>query len=408
MRLSLWLAWRFLSPAKTLLVGTNFLAFLGLVLGIASLVVAMAVVSGYETTLRNAVIDVAGEVEVLQVGRNASEQKQLEDRIRALDARLRGIVPFARIEAVAARQGRVRGVLLQGMDAQSWDEVLNLDKRLVEGRLDLKPQDGEPVAWLGKGLASELGLSVGDMLSVVIPVADGSESAKLTRSLARFRVQAILDLGKHDWNTRFVMTDLSSFQRFSRIGSRFSGFLLSYGDPDLALGISSRLEAELGFSHYVSNWFELNENLFRAVEFEKFILFMVISIILMVSAFNISSTLFVGVLQRYSDIAILKAVGMTKSKLVFIFSLQGLILGFLGYVGGGLVGWGLTQGFMWAQDHFGLLDKDVYRLDRIVVDLRFLDLLWIALFTLFVCTLATLAPALRGARMKMVEGLRYG
>ena len=151
----------------------------------------------------------------------------------------------------------------------------------------------------------------------------------------------------------------------------------------------------------------VNQNLFRAVKLEKVVIFFVILIMVIAASFNISSTLYVNVLRRYNDISILKALGMKSAELVSVFTLQGLAIGVLGSLFGFLLGLGLCFAFAWVQVHWALLPEDVYKISSFGFDLRFLDMLAVLSISLLVCFLSTLAPALRGARLNPVEGLRY-
>jgi lipoprotein-releasing system permease protein len=402
-----WLSWKLLFSRKALFGGSVPLALLGLVLGVAALVVSMAVMSGFESTLRQAMADAAGSAQVVKRSRFQDNWTELEDKIRSAEPKLVSSSRFVYVEAVMAHQGKISGVLLQGVDVQRVDQVLNFKTRVTQGDADLKKPTDTPLALIGKGLAAQMGLSPGDKFRVVVPIADASDSSSFQRKVGEFKVEGILDLGKSDWNERFVIADLTATQQLAAIGDRYTGLLLKFDDLKYAREAAFHLSQVLGSPYWVRDWRESNENLFEAVEVERPIIFFVVLIIVFVACFNVSSTLFVSVVQRNADIAVLKTMGVSPKSIRRMFSFQGLFIGAMGILGGIVVGLILCALFTWAQAHLGLVPGSVYRLDNIQIEIRFVDLFSITVATLAICFLATMAPAIRGSRLSPVEGLRY-
>jgi lipoprotein-releasing system permease protein len=190
------------------------------------------------------------------------------------------------------------------------------------------------------------------------------------------------------------------------IGDRYSGLLLRFQDAGYARVAGFNLNRGLGSPYWVRDWRDSNENLFDAVSVERPAIFFVVSIIIFVAAFNISSTLFVNVVQRFKDIAILKTVGLSRKDVIQIFTFQGLFMGGLGLIGGFLLGFILCGLFNWAQGRLNLISGAVYRIDGISLNIRFFDTLAICLSTMLICFIATLAPARRGGQLSPMEGLR--
>lgn len=401
-----WIAWRLLVSRKTLFGGSTPLSLLGLILGVAALVASMAVMSGFELTLKNAMADVSGHVQVVKRSRFPDDWLELEDRIRKTEPTLVSSTRFVFIEAVLAHSGKISGVLLQGVDTKRVNEVLNFNKRVVSGSQDLNVESEVPLALIGKGLALKMNLKVGDKFRVVVPVADAIDPSKFKRRMGEFQVQGILDLGKYDWNERFILANLATTQQIADIGERYSGLLLRFGDVDYARKAASKLAGVLGSPYWVRDWRESNENLFEAVTVERPGIFFVVLIITLVAAFNVSATLFVNVVRRYKDIAILKTVGLSRKDVIKIFAFQGLFMGCIGLFFGFLLGLLLCLAFSLAQSSLGLVAGEVYRLDSIDLNVRFIDLSAIAVATLLICFVATLAPARRGGNLEPLEGLR--
>jgi lipoprotein-releasing system permease protein len=404
-----WIAVKLLFSRRTLFGGSAVLSLIGLVLGVGALVVSMAVVSGFEATLKSALADVTGHVQIIKRPMLSEPWQELESQIRKIEPSLVSSVRFLRTEAVIAHQGVVSGVLIQGIDEERAPDVLNFSSRLVSGELNLKSTDPSVTpALIGKRIADRVGLKMGDSFRVVMPIPDAVDPGRFERRVVEFQVRGILDMGRTDWNERMIITTLSAAQKLVKIGDRYSGLLLKFKDIDYARTAAFNLSQHLGSNYLVYDWRDLNENLFEAVQIERPVIFLVVLIIIVVAAFNVSSTLFVNVVQRYADIAILKALGLPQKSILRIFSVQGLFMGGIGLIGGTALGLLLCFAFSALQGALGLTSGAVYKVDAIQVDVRFVDWGVIAVSTLLICFLATLAPALRGSKLNPVEGLKYG
>ena len=402
----IWVAWRLLISRKTLFGGSAPLSLLGLTLGVAALVASMAVISGFEATLEKAMADVSGHAQVVKRSRIPDDWLALEKRIRATEPSLVSSTRFVFIEAILARQGKISGVLIQGIDENRYTDVLNFSNRVIAGSYDLENGSDVPYALIGKGLAQKMGLNVGDLFKVVVPVADTVDLSKFQRRMGEYRVRGILDLGKHEWNERFVVTNLSAAQETADIGDRYTGLLLKFQDFQYARKAATNLSQVLGSPYWVRDWRDSNENLFEAIRVERPGIFFVVLVITLVAAFNVSSTLFVNVVRRFKDIAILKTVGFSQKDVVKIFALQGIFMGTIGLTLGFLLGYVLCLLFEFYQGRLGLISGEVYRVENIELKIRWVDGLAISIATLVICFVATLAPARKGGGLNPIEGLR--
>lgn len=400
-----YLAWRYLRAGRGLMSISAVLSLVGMVLGVGSLVVAMAVVSGYETTLKKSVIDMTGH---LVVSRSAGPEqpaqfRELLEKVKGLEA----YTPFVFIEAVLAHEGKLSGVAIEGVDEATVHQVLRLKSRLRSGEFQLHRRDDASAALVGKGLAAKHGLKVGDYFRVVLPTSASMDRGRVKPRVSRFYVAGILELGRYDFDERYFMTDIKTAQEFAQIGNQVSGYRFRMKDDDSARKLAPELDYEFRPHYRARSWYSVNQNLFNAIDYEKPVIFFVILVIVIAAAFNISSTLLVSVIRRYRDISILRSMGASRRLVLRIFTAQGLLIGFLGSAIGvifGLIGCGL---FAWAQNHWTLLPGEVYKIDRVMIEVRPLDLLIILLASWLISFLATLGPARRGAALSAVEGLRY-
>jgi len=411
-----WMSYRLLlSKSKSLFQGTSWISFGGLILGVACLVVSMAVMSGFESTLQRSVADVTGHLRVRKPGLSSMEWVEVYQKLKAQEPELRNYLEYGFIEGVMAAQGKLSGVLLQGVDPDRMEDVLNLRPRLVAGEfrvssLKTKAKSGASAdvdeVLIGKGLAKLFDLKPGQEFKIVFPLPSEIDPTQFRRKLAKFKVAGVLDLGKKEFDDRLMIAALPSLQAVAE-SKASNGLLLKVANIEKAREIGLRINRQLGPSYQISDWKDINENLFEAVQIERIVVFFVIFIIVMASAFNVSATLYINVVKRFPEIGVLKALGMTEKKIVQLFSLQGLMLGFLGVVAGILIGFLFCVIFSWAEVRYSLIPTSVYKLDRIDLRVRFLDLLMIASATLGICFVATLAPALKGAKLSPVEGLKH-
>ncbi|MGE0763492.1 MAG: ABC transporter permease [Bdellovibrionales bacterium] len=400
-----YLAWRYLKAGRGLMNLSTTLSIVGMVIGVGSLVVAMAVVSGYESTLKRTVIDVTGHLVVART--SGPEDPQLFKEMLSSVRDFTAYTPYVFLEAVLAHQGKLSGVAVEGVDEATVHQVLNLKSRLAAGEFNLRRQDDASAALIGKGLARKHSLKVGDQFRVVLPASARNDQGRVKPRVSRFFVAGILDMGRHDFDERYLLTDLATAQNFAQIGQQVSGYRFRLKNDDLALTLGPELNERFRSRYDVRNWYAVNRNLFHAIEYEKPVIFFVLLVIVVAAAFNICSTLFVSVIRRFRDISILKSMGASKGLIIRVFAAQGVMIGVIGSILGVLLGLLACGLFMWVQNYWSLMPAEVYKLDRITIELRFWDLMAILGASWVISFLATLGPARRGAALPPVEGLRY-
>jgi lipoprotein-releasing system permease protein len=377
------------------------LSVLGMVIGVASLVVSMAVFSGYNKTLEGTVQDAVGHVIVIK--RGAADQPNLVQQLEADVPSLVAETPFLYAEAILAHQGKINGVLIEGVDEASVHKVLKLDNRLTSGEFKFHPDsDGLPKVVIGKGIADRFKLKVGDQLRIVVPLAGEYQTQNFRPKVGQFKVAGVINYGRYDFDSRYMVMALKDVQSFAEVGSRITGYRLLLNDPGKARKVAQLLIEKYSPNLWARDWMDVNPNLFEAALLEKQILFFVLMILVVAAAFNVTNTLFISVVQRYRDISVLKTLGATNKFVAMIFTAQGLIVGGLGALVGILVGLLLCEAFDWSQRRWQIIPADVYKLDHIQLQVQWLDLFFILGATLVVCFIATLDPARRGARISPI------
>jgi lipoprotein-releasing system permease protein len=405
MRFYFWLARKMLLSKQGLFSGATSFSFIGLILGVAALVVSMAVMSGYVETLKTAMTDITADLQVVKRGRVHQNWEEFSAELRKEEPRIRAMMKFGYAEAVLAHKGQVSGVLLQGVDASQLNSVLQLSKRLHGGQVDIS---GDNIN-VGLGLAKKYNLEVGSKIYLVVPLATPFDNnSGFKRQSREMTVTGILDFGKNDWNERLVLGNLTALQQLTEIGDRYTGAFIKLENHDEASDVALKLSDKLDQSFSIMTWYDVNRNMFEAVVIERVVIFLVVSLIIIVAAFNISSALYVFIRRKYSDIAIFKTLGLSQKKIRLIFLSQGFLIATLGTLLGVFLGFLFCVGFMFLQEHYALISGSVYKLDKIYTDIRLIDMLSICVVTQIICMIATYFPAYKGSQLEVIEGLKNG
>jgi lipoprotein-releasing system permease protein len=404
MRLIFWIALKTLWPKGRKFFDVNTtVALLGICLGVASLTVSMAVIAGFESTMKMALADMTGHLQIVKPQQDPLAE--VIEKIKKAEPDAVGFTSFSQVEGVLAHQGTVSGIVIRGIDSATMDQVVNLKSRLLDGSENLQVEALPAEVLIGRGLAKNYSLKVGDRFRVVIPLPHEIDPTQFRRKMTEFQVKGVMDFGRNKFNERFIISDLSVVKEM-KSQTEPMGLLVKLKDIDKARTSGYKISEILGPPYRVSDWKDVEDNLFAAIEFERRVVFFVVFIIIIAAAFVVAVSLYIHVIRKFSDIGLLKAIGLSRQKLIKVFSLQGLILGVLGSIAGLFLGAVFCWAFVQLESRFGILPGSVYKLDQIQLNLRLMDLLGILGATLGICVLASLAPALKGANLSAVEGLR--
>lgn len=386
---------------------------MGVVLGVASLVVVLAVTTGFEREFREKVLAVNAHLIVTPYGTMSMEEMEREADSYAKKLRdLPGLERMAKFSFSAAEVmiGPL-GANLKGLDPA--DPAPELRRGMVTGSLDdlRKPAVCPGVAGdeeedagrvvLGEDMARRLRAKVGDCVQLLVPYTGGIDSAPASY---QFRVLGTFSLGFHEYDARLAFISIEDARRLGNARDSIFGLELRFADPLAAMKIQEEVERRLGPDVRVLDWETLNKNLFTALVMQKLIIALILMIIILVAAFNIVASLTLIVLSKVREIAILSAMGAKPRSLVRIFIVAGSFVGFVGTGLGilyGLAVCGLARLYEFP------LDPKVYLIAQLPVEISARELLFVAAATQLICLLATLYPASRARRLQVIEGLRY-
>ena len=380
----------------------------GIALGVAALIVVLSVMNGFQEELRNRILSVASHIEIRGV-------PQLADwpQIAALamtEPRVKAAAPYVLGQAMVAAGDANRGALIRGIDPAREDTVADIGRHMRSGALaDLRP--GEFGIVLGGELARGLNVGPGDSVVVITPQGTVTPAGTLPR-LKSFKVAGIFEVGMYEFDSGLALINIEDAQRLYRLDG-VSGVRLKIDDLFAAPLVARDLWQKMPVQAEVRDWTRNHANFFRAVAIEKRVMFIILTLIVAVAAFNIVSAQVMVVTDKQADIAILRTLGASPSSIMAIFIVQGALIGIIGTAIGVIAGVllalniGTVVPFLERMLSVQFLDKSIYYISDLPSDLQRADVITIAGIALFLALIATLYPAWKAARVNPAEALRY-
>jgi lipoprotein-releasing system permease protein len=387
---------------------------LGISLGVATLIVVVGVMSGFERELRSKILGTQSHVVVVESG--AASMRKWGDVLKRVrkDPEVVAAAPFVFGQAMLSSNGSVTGAVVRGIDPEREKDVTDLRSYMRAGSLDsLSAEGGMPGVVLGSELASALGLQLGMEVTIISPVGAITPMGVLPKSKT-FKAAGIFRSGFYQYDSGMALIDMKVSQDFFGLGEGVTGVHLRVKDIFGAERVSRRLQKDLSYPYWVRSWQLMNRNLFSALKTEKTTMTILLLLVIVVAAFNIIGSLTMVVMEKGREIAILKSMGATRGVILRIFFIQGAVMGLAGAAlgtGGGLVlGWNLGVVESFLEKYFGLdiLPPSVYNISRLPVHMTVSDVTLMAIGAFLISLLATVYPAWRASRVDPVEVLRYG
>ena len=392
-------------------IGINSLvSMIGIFVGVWALIVVLSVMNGFQKEVRTRILGVASHVQISSIDNRLPDWRSIA-ALAVQHPRVLATAPFVQAQAMLAAGQAVRGALVRGILPEEEDKVADIGQHMRSGSLaDLRP--GEFGVILGADLARGLGVLPGDKLAMVAPQGLVTPAGVIPR-LKQFTVVGSFEVGMADADAGLALVHLRDAQTLYQLGDAVSGVRLRLDDLFAARSVARELMARLPQNVFASDWTRSHANFFRAVEIEKRMMFIILTLIILVAAINIISTLVVAVTDKQADIAILRTLGAAPGSVMQIFIVQGMVIGIVGtLIGAGL---GIVTALnidvivpaIESAFNIKFLSKDVYLIPELPSDLQAGDVGAIVLMALGLSFFATLYPSWRAARVNPAEALRY-
>jgi lipoprotein-releasing system permease protein len=395
----------------------------GVALGVMALIIVLAVMTGFEMDLKDKILGTNAHIVVMKSGGTIDDYNSLMEKL----GKYEGVVastPFIYNQVMLASGKNVSGVVLRGVDPESDMKVTNLHKAMIAGKLSaLIPEPGTvalsknsepplPGLVIGKELARNLNLFVGDRVNIVSPMGNITPLGMIPK-MKGYRVAGIFNTGMFEYDSTLAYVWIKDAQSFLGLGDSVTGIQLKVADVYATTELSKRINKDLGLSYHARDWMQMNKNILFALKTEKVVMFIILTLIVLVAAFGIASTLFMLVMEKTRDIAILKSMGATGQSIMKIFILEGLIIGIsgtaVGVASGLLIAKNLESivGLVQRVTGFELFSRDIYYLDRFPSHVVTADVFIISVTAVIISFIATLYPSWQASRLLPSEALRY-
>ena len=401
-------------------------------MGVWTLTVVLSVMSGFELDLRDKILGTNAHVVVLNYTGTFPDYGEIREKTAAVDG-VEAVTPFVYTELMVKHDSHVTGAILKGVDPATVGDVTDLVGSLKHGPDGLLPDDLQvkqdlldaideplpapedrvfvdpdldvPGIVIGEEMAAVLSARVGDVVLVTSPFGEPGPFGTMVTTMQKFRVKSVFYSGMYEYDTKFLYVSIPAAQSFLRFDDEVTGIEVVVEDLYAADEVAERIETELRYPYWTRDWMAMNRNLFAALKLEKVVMAIILSFIYVGAALNIIVVLIMVVMEKQKEIAILRAMGASRTQILKAFMIEGLIIGFVGTTLGTILGYATCL----ALDRYRFipLDTDVYYLDTLPVAMSPWTFVMVAAFAITVSFLATLYPAWWAAKLDPVEGLRY-
>jgi len=390
----------------------SLVSMLGIALGVAALIIVLSVMNGFQKEVTDRMLKAIAHVQLMDDQGNAlADWQALARKAQALEPEVRAAAPYTETQSLLAHGDGMRGAIVRGVEPAQEAGLTELAADLQREGILAKLTPGSWNIVLGAELARALGVAVGDQVTVIAPGAQVTPAGALPR-LKSFNVVGTFSVGHYEYDSGLALAALDDTAKLYRTGGP-TGVQLRLADMNEARAVAGRLAEGLGSQVRVQDWTRTNAAWYDAVQIEKTMMFIILTLIVAVAAFNLVSTLVMTVTDKQADIAILRTLGASPRSVMAIFMVQGAASGIAGTVGGVVFGLLVAYNipvivpFIEHLLHTSFLPASVYLIDRMPSDPHLSEVVHIAFWALLFAFLATVYPSWRASRVRPAEALRY-
>lgn len=404
------LRYLFAKRRQTFISLITLISVAGVAVGVMALIVVLGVMNGFQDDVRNRILGITSHIMVMSFNGTIPDYQDVMSQIQEQPG-VEASTPFVHTQVMMSSGRSVSGAVIRGIDLSTALRVINLHKTMERGNVedlgkssDSSSPDSYPGIIIGKQLANHLNIRQGDWITIISPAGRLTPMGQVPRSKL-FQVVGIFESGMYEYDNTLAYVNLPVAQQFLGIGDVVLGIEVKISNIYKARDIAENLQSILGSPFWVRDWMQMNQTLFSALKLEKVVMFIILTLIVLVAAFNIVSSLIMLVMEKTRDIAIMKTMGATTASIRKIFVVEGLMIGisgtFLGILGG-FVLCALLKKYKFIE-----LPEVVYGIKTLPVNVETLDVALIALAAVLLSLVATLYPSRQAAKLHPAEALRY-
>ena len=388
----------------------SFSSMIGIALGVTALITVLSIMNGFQEELRDRILGMTAHMTINEESDRLQDWQKLYNQV-INQPHIKGAAPNIMEQGMVTMGNKVKGVAIRGVLPEFEGQVSDLQNKMVVGAIEgLQAKKYHIV--LGSELALTLGVSIGDKVTVIAPQGSVSPVGVVPR-IKRFTVSGIFEVGMHEYDSALAIIHIADAQKLFKYGEEVGGLQLKLDDLFSVGEVKYELAGVVDKTLYMRDWRQQHVNFFKAIEMEKRMMFIVLTLIVMVAAFNIVSTMVMVVTDKRSDIAVLRTIGASPASVQMIFIVQGLVIGVLGVVLGLAGGLSLALNidvivpFIEKALGFQFFPPDIYYISQVPSKLVWSDVWYITGIAFLLTLLATLYPARKAAKVNPAEALRY-
>ncbi|WP_457622613.1 FtsX-like permease family protein [Persephonella sp.] len=397
------IAVRYLMSLKTKALSfMTVISLLGIIVGVAALLITLAVMSGFLWGIKKKILETSPHIVIFKISGSFTEYNEFPEKYLKGIPEILEYQPFIYSQALASKDSTVISVTVRGVPPEKDKRILGIDKKIIAGNYDSIKDDKYVI--VGKDVALALNVWIGDSITLTSPFGRKTPLGYIPK-VKKVYVGGVIDFGMYEYDSTYIGMNLESAQRFFDMKDSVTGIQLKIDDPYKAAVIKSILEEKIHFPYIIRSWMDLNKSLFQALELEKLAMFLVLALIVLVASFNISSLLITKAREKRKDIGILKTIGADSRFIMKIFLWQGLIIGITGTIIGLTIG--LTVIYFGDTYHLIKLNPEVYMMEYLPLKIGFIDILAVSVASMVICFISSVIPAYMASKEIPSEVLRY-